>query len=482
MVRKVSKFLQWVKTASCNTNEEKTAMSLFRTINPNTGESIKEYHHWNASQISSSLSKSEAAHHIWQRCPISERLKFLNELKKVVEDQKIDLASLATIEMGKTVFEATAEIDKCIKLLSHYEEHALELLKNKPIGTEHQKSFISYQPLGTILLIMPWNFPYWQVLRAAIPALITGNAVLLKHADNISGVSFRIEALMKAAGLPSFLFQSMLIDHEQIVDVINSSAVSAVSLTGSEQAGRSVASTAGKALKKCVLELGGSDPYIVFPDADVKNAAEICMKSRLINNGQSCIAAKRFIIHQSIFENFREECIAIARQKAIGDPSSKDTHIGPLAKESILTETKRQVEESIVRGARIIFKSDNVPQRGFFHPIVILTDVQKGQPAFDDEIFAPVASLIKFNTTEEAVALANDHRYGLGAALFSANTALATDIGTNRINAGFVAINSMVISDPRLPFGGIKDSGYGRELSIEGLMEFVNIKTVVVNS
>ncbi len=338
-------------------------MSAFRTTNPSTGETINEYSHWNASQISVSLTKSETAYLKWKGVPLSERLNFLDELKKMVDSQKNELAAQAVLEMGKTQTEAVAEVEKCSKLISYYKEHAQEFLKDKNIPTEHQRSFVSYQPLGTILCIMPWNFPYWQVFRAAIPALVSGNAVLLKHADNTTGASFKIEELMKAAGFPSHLFQSLLVDHDQIVSIIQSKTVSAVSLTGSEKAGRSVAATAGGALKKCVLELGGSDPYIVFPDADVKKAAELCMKSRLINNGQSCIAAKRFIVHHDVYNQFKQECIAIASKKKIGDPSSKETDIGPLAKESILLETKKQVQESIERGAKVVYESKDLPKK-----------------------------------------------------------------------------------------------------------------------
>jgi succinate-semialdehyde dehydrogenase/glutarate-semialdehyde dehydrogenase len=287
---------------------------------------------------------------------------------------------------------------------------------------------------------------------------------------------------MNETGMPTSLFQTILVDHDQVVDIIKSRTVSAVSLTGSEKAGRSVAAIAGGALKKCVLELGGSDPYIIFPDADVKKAAELCMRSRLFNNGQSCIAAKRFIIHRDVYNLFREECIAIVSGKKIGDPAAKETQIGPLAKVSILDETKKQVKDSINMGAKIVFESKDLPNKGFYHPIMILENVKKGQPVFDDEVFAPVASFIKFSTTDEAIALANDHRYGLGAAVFTKDLALATEIASNKIESGFVAVNSMVASDPRLPFGGVKDSGYGRELSVEGMLEFVNTKTVVVNT
>jgi succinate-semialdehyde dehydrogenase/glutarate-semialdehyde dehydrogenase len=457
-------------------------MATFRTTNPSTGETINEYSYWNASQISSSLAKSERSHQKWRSVLINDRLSLLDDLKKNVDDQKQELAFLAVLEMGKTLAEALSEVEKCSKLLSFYREHAMDFLKEKNIQTEHQRSFVTYRPLGTILCIMPWNFPYWQVFRAAIPALVSGNAVLLKHADNTSGSALKIEELMKATNMPSSLFQTLLVDHDQVVGIIKSSTVSAVSLTGSEKAGRSVGATAGSALKKCVMELGGSDPYIIFPDADIKKSAEICMKSRLINNGQSCIAAKRFIIHKDIYNQFKEECIAIVSRKKIGDPSAPETHIGPLAKESILTETKKQVKDSIDKGATIAFESKDLPEKGFFHPIMILENVKKGQPVFDGEVFAPVASFVKFSSTEEAISIANDHRYGLGAAVFTKDLKVATDIASNRIESGFVSINSLVASDPRLPFGGIKDSGYGRELSVEGMLEFVNTKTIVVNT
>lgn len=457
-------------------------MSVFRTTNPSTGETIDEYSYWNTSQISASLAKSENAYQRSRGVSVGERLSFLDDLKKKLDDKKNELAALAVLEMGKTFTEAVAEVEKCSKLLSYYKEHAVDFLKNKNVPTEHQRSFVAYRPLGTILCIMPWNFPYWQVFRAAIPALVSGNAVLLKHAENTTGSALKIEELMQATSLSSHLFQTILVNHDQIVEIIKSDVISAVSLTGSEKAGRSVGATAGGALKKCVLELGGSDPYIVFPDADIEKAAELCMRSRLINNGQSCIAAKRFIVHSDVYKTFKDACIAIASIKKIGDPASKDTHVGPLAKESILMETKKQVRDSINLGATVAFESKNLPGKGYYHPVMMLEGVKKGQPVFDGEVFAPVASLIKFSSTEEAISLANDHRYGLGAAVFTRDLALAAEIATNKLESGFVAVNSLVVSDPRLPFGGIKDSGYGRELSVEGMLEFVNTKTVVVNS
>lgn len=456
-------------------------MTSFKTTNPATGSELETYSYRNDKEIRGNLAKSETAFGHWKNTSIKARLAVLAKVLPVLEEKKNELAMLATREMGKPILQALAELEKCELAVSYYREHAEQFLSDTPIPTENLRSYITFQPLGPVLCIMPWNFPYWQVFRFAVPAMVAGNPVILKHAENTTGVGLKIQAIFKEAGLPDGVFQTVLADHDQTAAIIRSQQIRAVSLTGSERAGRAVAATAGSSLKKCVLELGGSDPYLILPDADIRQAAMISMRSRLFNSGQTCIAAKRFIVHQSIYDSFREECIDIAEREIIGDPTVSSTTIGPIARKSVLDETKLQIERSVAAGASIAFSSKNTPKGGQFLNIVILENVMPGQPVFDDEVFAPVVALVKYDCIDEAIHLANQHRYGLGAAIFTADFEKGEEIARTRLDAGFAAVNSMVASDPRLPFGGIKNSGYGRELAKEGLLEFVNTKTVIVN-
>jgi succinate-semialdehyde dehydrogenase/glutarate-semialdehyde dehydrogenase len=455
-------------------------MAAFQTVNPATGQAIAEYAHWNDPKIESSLIKAERAFSAWRRKTIEERARVLAKLTSVVQEQLTALARNATEEMGKPISQALAEVKKSLTAVDFYCNEGVNLLADLARPTEHRNAFVTYQPLGPVFCIMPWNFPYWQVFRCSIPAMVAGNTVLLKHSDNTTGCALLIEKLMQEAGIPDGVFQTVLADHSQAAKMIASDHVRAVSLTGSERAGRSVAAVAGAALKKCVLELGGSDPYVILADADVTVAARICMQSRLTNSGQSCIAAKRFIVHQAVYEDFRAACVEEAQKAVIGDPKRPETTVGPIARESILAETRQQVRKSLESGAKMVFEGSE-PGQGYFHRVTILEDVRPGQPVFDEEVFAPVASLIRCANDEEALRLANQHRYGLGGAVFTRDLAKGETFARSGLEVGFAAVNAMVASDTRLPFGGVKASGFGRELAREGMLEFVNTKTVVVN-
>lgn len=456
-------------------------MSVFHTTNPATGQVIQKYEHWNDSEINASLEKSERAFAAWRKTSITERLRCIERLTSVMSEQSKKLSRLATDEMGKPISQSESEVKKSMSAVRYYCEAGEQLLVDIDRPTEHQKSYVTFQPLGPVFCIMPWNFPYWQVFRCAIPAMVAGNTVLLKHADNTTGCAVAIASLMEAAGIPEGVFQTALVDHDQAAKMISSPQVRGVSLTGSERAGRSVAETAGRALKKCVLELGGSDPYIVLADADVHAAAATCMKSRLINSGQSCIAAKRFIVHEAVYNEFKAACVEEARKAVVGDPSRAETTVGPIAKQSVLKDSREQVRKSLESGAKMVFEG-NVPEgNGYFHRVTVLEDVRSGQPVFDEEVFAPVASLIRFKSEDEALKLANQHRYGLGGAVFTRDLTRGEALARSGLEVGFATVNGLVASDVRLPFGGVKDSGFGRELSREGILEFVNIKTVVVN-
>ncbi|MCB0634497.1 MAG: NAD-dependent succinate-semialdehyde dehydrogenase, partial [Lewinella sp.] len=369
--------------------------------------------------------------------------------------------------------------EKCAWVCRYYAEHGADFLTNKMKGTDAAKSYVSFEPLGVILAIMPWNFPFWQVFRCAAPAVMAGNTVLLKHASNVPGCALAIEALFTEAGFPKGVFQTLLIDSAATADVIASPAVRAVSLTGSEAAGRAVAKLAGEYLKKCVLELGGSDPYLILEDADLDHAAEVCTKGRLLNNGQSCIGAKRFIVVEKVYDTFLEKFRAKMAAATMGHPMDEQTDLGPLARTDLRDDLHEQVQLSVRQGARCILGGEIPEMEGAYYPATILVDVAPAQPAYYEELFGPVASVIKVIDEQEAILVANDSPFGLGAAIFTRNTEAAERIA-QEIDSGSVFINALVKSDPRLPFGGIKNSGFGRELSEFGIREFVNVKTVYV--
>ncbi len=387
-------------------------------------------------------------------------------------------AALITMEMGKPIKQSQAEIEKCAMVCEYYAENAEAVLSNITVQTDASNSFISFQPLGPVLAVMPWNFPFWQVFRFAAPALMAGNTGILKHASNVTGCALAIEKVFCDAGFDSALFRSVKTPGNKVASVIQHPAVKAVTLTGSGPAGSAVAECAGSLLKKTVLELGGSDPYIVLEDADLELAVNACVTSRLINGGQSCIAAKRFIVVESIKEEFEAMYVEQMSKKSMGDPMDEANDIGPQARTDLRNELHEQVSESISRGASCLLGGTIPDLAGAYYPPTVLTNVTKGMPAYDDELFGPVASIISANDEEEAIRIANDSDFGLGAAIFTRDIQRGEDIAANRLEAGCCFVNDFVKSDPRLPFGGIKQSGYGRELSHFGIQEFVNIKTV----
>lgn len=450
-----------------------------KVMNPTTGQIEKEYLNDDRDGIQEKIRLAHAEQQGWREESFSQRAELLFRIADLLEEQKEKLGRLMTTEMGKLYRDAVAEAEKCAWVCRYYAENGAEMLADQYKGSDASKSYVRFEPLGVILAIMPWNFPFWQVFRCAAPAIMAGNTVLLKHASNVPGCARAIEDLFRQANAPKGVFQALLIDADATSRVIAAPEVKAVSLTGSEAAGRAVAKQAGKHLKKLVLELGGSDPYIILEDADLEAAAAICAKGRLLNNGQSCIGAKRFIVLEKVYDQFLELFTEKMSAAKMGDPMSDDTDLGPLARKDLRDDLHEQVEESLVNGAQCLLGGKVPDQDGAYYPATILTDVAPGQPAYDEELFGPVASVIKVKDEPEAIRIANDSPYGLGAAIFTRDTASAERIAY-QIEAGCVFINAMVKSDPRLPFGGIKNSGYGRELSEYGIREFVNIKTVYI--
>ena len=395
-------------------------------------------------------------------------------------ERKNELAGIMVAEMGKVLCEAVGEIEKCATVCLFYADNAASFLKNEVIQTEASESYITYQPVGTVLAVMPWNFPFWQVFRFLAPALMAGNTGVLKHAANVPGCSLAIEQLVRDAGFPENVFRTLLIGSSKVKAVIENPLIKAVTLTGSTPAGKSAASIAGSVLKKSVLELGGSDPYLILDDADIGKAASLCVTSRLINAGQSCIGAKRFIIADKIYNDFEAEFVRLMSEATFGDPLDPATKIGPLARPDLRDELHQQVEKSRKMGATVLLGGFIHEGTAALYPPTVLTNVLPGMPAYHEELFGPVAVLFRFKTEEEAIRIANDTVFGLGAAVFTADVTKGKILAEKGLQAGCVYVNDFVKSDPRLPFGGIKESGYGRELSAVGIREFVNIKTIVV--
>lgn len=451
-----------------------------QSINPFTGKIIGDYHEYSPSEVGEIITKVDRAFHSWKQSGFEERSVCMKNLQAKLLEKKAELASIMTSEMGKVLREAIGEIEKCAWVCNFYAENAEAFLKNEPIQTEASESYITYQPIGTVLAVMPWNFPFWQVFRFLAPALMAGNTGVLKHASNVSGCALAIEQLVREAGFPEHVFRTLLIGSKEVKAVIENPLIKAVTLTGSTPAGKSVASAAGSALKKSVLELGGSDPYLILEDANIETAARLCVTSRLLNAGQSCIGAKRFIIVDSVYEQFRAEFIRLMSEAKFGDPLDPETTIGPLARTDLRDELHRQVAKSVEMGAKVLLGGFIPEGEAAFYPPTVLENVVPGMPAYHEELFGPVAVLYRVKTEEEAIRIANDTVFGLGAGVFTANIEKGKQLAEKGLEAGCVFVNDFVKSDPRLPFGGIKESGFGRELSLIGIREFVNVKTVVV--
>ena len=450
------------------------------SINPATGETIKTYTQHSQEEALALAAKTHSAFQQWRRTDFATRATRLEKMADLLEQRKTELAAIITGEMGKVKKEAVGEIEKCAWVCRYYAENGAALLKDEAKAADADKAYVTYQPLGVVLAVMPWNFPFWQVFRFAVPTLMAGNGALLKHAANVSGCALAIEKLFKGAGFPEDIFNTLLIDKEKVKPVIESPSIHAVTLTGSTGAGRAVAAQAGAALKPCVLELGGSDPYIILEDADIKEAAKTCAASRMLNAGQSCIAAKRFIVVDSVHDDFVAGLKSELGAKTMGDPMDDNTNYGPQAEIRLRDALHSQVEASIAKGAQCLMGGELPSKKGAWYPATLLTDVKEGMPAYHEEMFGPVASVIKVKDRAEAIKVANDSDFGLGGAVFTSDIAEGERIAREEINSGSVAVNDFVKSDPRLPFGGVKDSGFGRELSAEGIRAFTNVKTVCV--
>lgn len=452
-----------------------------QSINPATENLIKEYEGIDFNEAAARGVKCKEAQENWSALDIKKRCAHIKKLARILRTGPDKYARLITEEMGKPVAQSRAEVEKCAWLCEYYADTAPKLLQEENIKTEAKKSFVRFDPLGVLLAIMPWNFPFWQVLRASVPALAAGNGVLLKHASNVPGCSIAIGEIFKEAGFPDGIFSALLIDSKTAMRLIEEDCVDCVTLTGSTAAGAEVGRAAGGALKKCVLELGGSDPYIVLKDADIHLACKTALTARMINAGQSCIAAKRFIVERSVAKKFTEILRAQFAAQKIGDPMDSATAVGPLAKKEFVSALDAQVKDAIKKGAAVLAggKPAKVNGKGFFYEPTLLINVTKEMAVYKEETFGPLMAIFIAKNEEDALNMARDSDYGLGASIWTADTARAESLA-GRIEAGFVSINGMVKSDPRLPFGGIKRSGFGRELGSYGIKEFVNIKAVMV--
>jgi succinate-semialdehyde dehydrogenase / glutarate-semialdehyde dehydrogenase len=452
--------------------------SSFAVIDPTTGRKIKEVPALPWSEVERAIEAAHTAFLSWRHASFADRAAPMKEAARVLRSRSDMLAELMTQEMGKTLKDGRDEVEKCAFGCDYYAEHAERFLAREPVSIDGDEAFVTYNPLGLVLAIMPWNFPLWQVFRFASPGLMAGNACVLKHAANVPGCAMAIEAIFRDAGFPPDLFRNLLIDVPLIADVITHKRVAAVTLTGSVRAGKSVAEKAGAVLKKCVLELGGSDPYLVLADADIELAAQVCATGRLVNNGQSCIAAKRFVVVDAVRPTFEKAFVAAMKKRRVGDPRDPNVDLGPMARIDLRDELHRQVQSTLAKGARLLLGGEIPAGSGAYYPPTVLAEVGPGMPAYSEELFGPVASIIPARDDEHAIFLANDSDFGLGSAVFSRDRDRAIEIAANRLEAGASFVNTNVRSDPRLPFGGVKSSGYGRELSYFGIREFVNIKAV----
>ena len=450
------------------------------STNPQNGRMLREYDETPAERVLEMIETAHRSFLEWRRASFAARGVVLKRVAELIKAERQPLAELMAREMGKPVRQGRAEAEKCAWVCEYYAEHAEGFLSPEAIASDATQSYVAYEPLGVVLAIMPWNFPFWQVFRFAAPGLMAGNAALLKHAGNVSGCALAIEDLFARAGAPAGLFRALLVPASRVASLIEHPRVAAVTLTGSTEAGHSVGGAAGRALKPSVLELGGSDPYLVLEDADLDAAARICAEGRLVNSGQSCIAAKRFIVVEPVLEAFVERFVEAMRVKILGDPMEERTDVGPQARRDLRDDLHAQVQKSLAGGARLVLGGTVPEGPGAFYPPTVLTGVTPGTPAYDEEIFGPVAAVISARDEADAIRIANDSKFGLGGAVFTRNVERGRRIAERDLEAGSCFVNASVRSDPRLPFGGIKESGYGRELSVFGIREFVNVKTVYI--
>lgn len=452
---------------------------MLKSINPAIGRELASFPEADATAIEDAIAKASECRNGWRDLGVERRARLLRAVAGVLRADKLRYAYIMTSEMGKPIVEAEAEVEKCAWTADWIADNAGPLLADEPIESSATKSYVRFQPLGVILAVMPWNFPFWQAFRAALPALAAGNVMLLKHASNVPQSAIAVEEVFHQAGIPEGVFQTLLIGSRAVEGIIGDRRVAGVTLTGSEVAGALVAAAAGKALKKCVLELGGSDPFVVLEDADIQTTANIACRARNQNNGQSCIAAKRFIVLQGIADEFERRLANAVSALKVGDPVDRANQVGPLARPDLIQELERQVDESVRMGARILTGGNRIEGPGNFFEPTVLGSVNRQMPVFREETFGPVAAVIRVKNDDEAINVANDSEFGLGASIWTAD-AERGQLMADRIEAGLVFVNGMVASDARLPFGGVKKSGYGRELSSFGLREFTNIKTVWV--
>lgn len=448
-----------------------------KTINPANGELVKSFDEMNVKETAEIIEKSHETFLLWREKNFTERRLLMLNAADILRREKMKYGSILTLEMGKPIKQAAAEVEKCAWVCEYYADNAEDILSNEFVETDASESYVQFDPLGVVLAVMPWNFPFWQVFRFAAPALMAGNTGLLKHASNVPMSAVAIENIFSLAGFPRNAFSTLLIGSSQIEEVIKNPMVKAATLTGSEYAGKKVAGLCGSQLKKSVMELGGSDPFIILKDADIDAAVNTAVTARLINNGQSCIAAKRFIAVEEIYEKFESEFTRRMKNVIIGDPMKEETELGPMAREDLLLELDGQVKKSVELGAKALCGGERINRAGYYYPPTVLANVQPGMPAYDEELFGPVASVIKAENEKDAIRIANDSPFGLGASVWTSDLSKAKEFA-HSIEAGSVFINGIVKSDPRLPFGGVKISGYGRELSHYGIKEFVNIKSV----
>jgi succinate-semialdehyde dehydrogenase/glutarate-semialdehyde dehydrogenase len=449
-------------------------------IDPHSGREVRSFPTLASAELSVAIRRSERAFESWRRAAFEERAAVMRAVATRLREEAASHAHLIAEEMGKPVHSGQPEVEKCAWACDFYADHAQSMLADEVAVTDARSSYVAYRPLGPILAIMPWNYPYWQVFRFAAPALMAGNTILLKHAPNVPGCALRLAETLRAVGVPDGVFQNLFLTNAQASRVIRSRRVRGVTLTGSVRAGKAVARTAGAHIKKTVLELGGSDPYLVLEDADIENAASQCVRSRLSNSGQSCIAAKRWIVVEPVRKAFTEAVVERMRAARIGNPLDPASEVGPLAREDLRAALHAQVEGSVAKGARVLLGGRMPTGPGWYYPATVLDEVRRGMPAYREELFGPAASILAVRDRKAAIRVANDTAFGLGAAVFTADVEEGERIAREELNAGCCFVNHMVRSDPRLPFGGVMDSGYGRELGRHGILEFVNTKMVQV--